>query len=272
MYKKTMTDNGVNVNVFLLPFVKASQVRHFYPEAEIETYEDAVRTIIKNADINEDETNILVAHQFVAGKGGKVELSGSESAAVHNVGTVEQIGTGCFDCFDYVALGHIHAPQQLGRETLRYSGSPLKYSLSEINNLKSMPFVSIDEGVVSVEIIPLKPMRDLRHIKGKMEQLLDKKNISAPEDFIYVTLTNEDVINDAMGIFQQVYPYTVRIDYDNSHTRELEHVDITQIGENKSFDELISDFYRMVYKRDISDEEMTIMMDVAREAGVVDEA
>lgn len=272
LYKKELKDKKETVNIYLLPFVKASQVKHFYPDIEIESYEDAVCAIIENADINTKETNILVAHQFVAGKGGKTILSGSESVAVQNVGLVEQIGTACFDCFDYVALGHIHAPQQLGRETLRYSGSPLKYSLSEINNDKSMPLVSIEGGKVSVELIPLKPMRDMRHIKGKMEQLLDKKNIKAPDDFIYVTLTDEDVINDAMGIFQQVYPNTVRIDYDNAHTRELEHIDITQIGENKSFDELISDFYRMVYKCDITDEELAIMMDVAREAGVVDEA
>ena len=272
LYKKELKDKKEVVNIYLLPFVKASQVKHFYPDAEIETYEDAVRTIIENSDINKKETNILVAHQFVAGKGGKTILSGSESVAVQNVGLVEQIGTSCFDCFDYVALGHIHAPQQLGRETLRYSGSPLKYSLSEINNDKSVPLVTTEGGKASVELIPLKPMRDMRHIKGKMEQLLDKKNIKAPEDFIYVTLTDEDVINDAMGIFQQVYPNTVRIDYDNAHTRELEHVDITQIGENKTFDELISDFYRMVYKCDITDEELAIMMDVAREAGVVDEA
>lgn len=272
LYKKELKDKKEVVNIYLLPFVKASQVKHFYPDAEIETYEDAVRTIVENTDINKKEINILVAHQFVAGKGGKTILSGSESVAVQNVGLVEQIGTSCFDCFDYVALGHIHAPQQLGRETLRYSGSPLKYSLSEINNDKSVPLVSIEGGKASVELIPLKPMRDMRHIKGKMEQLLDKKNTKAPEDFIYVTLTDEDVINDAMGIFQQVYPNTVRIDYDNAHTRELEHVDITRIGENKTFDELISDFYRMVYKCDITDEELAIMMDVAREAGVVDEA
>jgi exonuclease SbcD len=272
LFKKEVKDEKEKVNVYLLPFVKASQVKHYYPESEIETYEDAVRTIIENAGINEKETNILVAHQFVTGRGGKVELSGSESAAVQNVGTVEQIGTSCFDCFDYVALGHIHAPQQIERETIRYSGSPLKYSLSETNNTKTMPLITIEDGKVSVEVIPLKPLRDVRHIKGKMEQLLDKQNISAPEDFIYVTLTDEYVINDAMGIFQQVYPNTVHIDYDNSHTRELEHVDITQIGENKSFEELISDFYRMVYKCDITDEELAIMKDVAREAGVGDEA
>lgn len=271
LYKKVLGDEEEKVNIYLLPFVKASQVKYFYPDAKIENYEDAVRTIVDNAEINEKETNILVAHQFVAGKGGAVELSGSEGAAVQNVGTVEQIGTSCFDCFDYVALGHIHAPQQLERDTLRYSGSPLKYSLSEINNNKSMPLISVENGKVSVELIPLKPMRDVRHIKGKIARLLDKENITAPEDYIYVTLTDEDFVNDAMSIFQQVYPNTVRIDYDNSHTRELEHVDIANISENKSFDELISEFYKMVYQCDITEEEMRIMMDVAREAGVTDE-
>ena len=272
LFKKELKDKDKTINIYLLPFVKASQVRHFYPDAEIETYEDAVRTIIDNADINEAETNILAAHQFVAGKGKETIFSGSESAGVLNVGLVEQIGASCFERFDYVALGHIHAPQQLGRETLRYCGSPLKYSLSEINNDKSMPLISIEDGNVSVELIPLEPKRDMRHIKGMMEQLLDKENIRSPEDFVYVTLTDEDVISDAMGIFQQVYPNTVRIDYDNDHTRELERVDITRIGENKSFDELISEFYQMVYKCDISDEELSIMMDAAREAGVLDEA
>lgn len=272
LFKKELKDKDKTINIYLLPFVKASQVRHFYPDAEIETYEDAVRTIIDNADINEAETNILAAHQFVAGKGKETIFSGSESAGVLNVGLVEQIGASCFERFDYVALGHIHAPQQLGRETLRYCGSPLKYSLSEINNDKSMPLISIEDGNVSVELIPLEPKRDMRHIKGRMEQLLDKENIRSPEDFVYVTLTDEDVISDAMGIFQQVYPNTVRIDYDNDHTRELERVDITRIGENKSFDELISEFYRMVYKCDISDEELSIMMDAAREAGVLNEA
>ena len=274
LYRKELKDQKnpeERVNIFLLPFVKASQVKHFYPDATIETYEDAVRTIIANTEIHEEETNILVAHQFVSGKGSAPVLSGSESAAVQNVGLIEQIGTSCFDCFDYVALGHIHAPQQLDRETLRYSGSPLKYSLSESNDNKSMPLVTVEGGKVSVELIPLAPIRDVRHIRGRMAQLLDKENITAPEDYIYVTLTDEDIVNDAMGIFQQVYPNTVRIEYDNSHTRELTQVDITQISENKSFDELISDFYRMVDQCDISEEEMAVMMDAAREAGIIDE-
>ncbi len=271
LYKKVLNDKDEKINVYLLPFVKASQVKHYYPYAKIENYEDAVRTIILNEDINQDETNILVAHQFVAGKGSDTLLSGSESFAVQSVGLVEQIGTSCFDCFDYVALGHIHAPQQLGRPTLRYSGSPLKYSLNEVNNDKSVPLISTESGNITVELIPLKPKRDLRHIKGKMKQLLDKENIKDPDDFIYVTLTDEDFINDAIGIFRQVYPNVVRIDYDNAHTKEIEDIDITQIGKNRTFDELISDFYRMIYNCDITPEELAIMKDVAKEAGVVNE-
>ena len=273
LYKQTVTDEQGEVDVYLLPFVKASQVRRFYPDAEINSYEDAVRLILENADIDKKRRNVLVAHQFVCGKNATPVCAGSEGPSVQNVGTVEQIGYACFDAFDYVALGHIHSPQSVGREEIRYSGSPLKYSLSEVNNDKSVPIVTIGEkGKVDIELIPLKPMRDLRHIKGKMEILLDKKNIKAPEDFIYVTLTDEDIISDAMGIFQQVYPNTVKIDYDNSHTKEIEQVDISKIVENKSFDELIEDFYKLMYGCAMSEEEKAVMKEAAEKAGVVDEA
>ena len=155
---------------------------------------------------------------------------------------------------------------------MRYSGSPLKYSLSEVNNDKSVPMITLgDKGDVKIELLKLRPLRDMRHLKGLIEKLLDKSNISGPEDFIYATLTNEDIINDAMGIMQQVYPNTVRIDYDNSRTRELERIDITAITQHKSFDELISDFYRKMYSCEISEEELQVMMETAKEAGVIDE-
>lgn len=261
------------VNVFLLPFVKASQVKHFYPDAEIETYDDAVRTVIDNAEIDTSACNVLVAHQFVAGKGEDPALSGSESVATQSVGLVEKIGYDCFDKFDYVALGHIHSPQRVGRDEVRYSGSPLKYSLSEVNNEKTVPIITIEgKEKVKIELVPLKPMRDLRHIRGELKELLDERNVKSPKDFIYATLTDEEVINEAMGIFQQVYPNTVKIDYDNSHTREIEQVDISRIAENKTFSELIGDFYSLMYGCEITDEEMEIMRMAAKEAGVVDEA
>ena len=175
--------------------------------------------------------------------------------------------------FDYVALGHIHGPQKIGRDYIRYSGSPLKYSLTEANNDKSVPIVTMEEkGKMDISLVPLVPKRDVRHLKGTLEQLLDPKMIIAPEDYIYVTLTNEDIVNDAMGIFQQYYPNTVKIDYDNSHTKELEQIDITNTVNNKSFTELISDFYSLMYGCEITEEEMILMKEVAREAGVEVEA
>lgn len=269
--RHVISDGETEVNIYLLPFVKASQVKHYFPESDIESYEDAVRVVLENADIDEKKKNILVAHQFVAGKGEDPELGGSEGAGTQSVGLVEKIGYKVFDMFDYVALGHIHSPQRVGWEEVRYSGSPLKYSLSEVNNDKSVPLITVDNKGVAIDLIPLKPMRDMRHIVGKMEDLLNDSNVKAPEDFIYATLTDEDIINDAMGIFQQIYPNTVKIDYDNSHTREIEQVDISKIAQNKSFSELIGDFYKLMYNCEISDEEMEVMRMAAREAGVIDE-
>ena len=270
--KKTLTDEYGKVNIYLLPFVKASQVRHFWQEEKIESYDQAVRIVVENTDINRKERNILVAHQFVAGKGAEPEFGGSENAAVQNVGTVEMVGTDCFADFDYVALGHIHSPQRVGRNTIRYSGSPLKYSLSEIDNPKSVPMITLGQkGNVDVELIPLQPLHDMRHLRGRMEQILDRKNISSPEDYIYVTLTDEYVIPDAMATIRQYYPNTMKIDYDNSHTRAVGKIDVSQVTQEKSFPEIISDFYQMMYDCEISEEEMKLMLEVAGEAGVVDE-
>lgn len=272
LHKQSFADKDTQIDVYMLPFVKASQVRHYFPDEDIENYEDAVRAIIRNTPIDKNNKNLLVAHQFVSGKGADPALAGSESVGTQSVGLVEKIGYDCFDDFDYVALGHIHSPQRVGRDAVRYSGSPLKYSLSEVKNEKSVPLITVSaEDSVKIELIPLKPMRDMRHIKGTMKELLDKKNVKAPEDFIYATLTEEDIVDDAMGVFQQIYPNTVRIDYDNSHTREMDQVDISKIAENRSFPELIGDFYRLMYGCEITEEEMDVMRTAAREAGVINE-
>ena len=273
LYKQTLKVDKVEADIYLLPFVKASQVRHFLTDAKIESYDDAVRAVLDKADIDGSRINILVAHQFVMGKSEDPELSGSESLGTQSVGTVEKIGYDCFDLFDYAALGHIHSPQQVGRKEVRYSGSPLKYSLSEVNNEKCVSLITVSgKGKLEIELVPVKPMRNMRHLKGKIKDLLDKERITAPEDFIYATLTDEEIVNDAMGIFQQVYPNTVKIDYDNSHTREIELADISRIAEKRSFAELISDFYRQMYGCEISEEEMDVMRTVARETGVLHEA
>lgn len=272
LYKREFEDQSGKVNVYLLPYVKGSQVKHFYPDEKIENYNDAVKAIIKRANINTDERNILVAHQFVGGKEKLPNLAGSEGVAVKNVGTVEIISSECFDDFDYVALGHIHSGQSVGREEVRYSGSPLKYSLSEIDDDKSVPIITLGQkGKVDIEFAELKPLRNLRHIKGKLNVVLDDNNISDEDDYIYMTLTDEDFVNDAIGIVRQYYKNTVKLNFENSYTQENGQIEIKDVAENKPFNEVISDFYHQVYGCDINEEELGIMLEIAREVGVVNE-
>ena len=265
-------DEFGTINIYMLPFIKASQVRHYYPDCSIETYEDAVRTVISKAEIDWSARNVLIAHQFVAGNSAP-QIAGSEGASVQNVGLVEQISSEVFKDFDYVALGHLHSSQCAGFDHVRYAGSVLKYSLNEAAGSKSVPLVDIGEkGSLDIELLPLSPLRDLRHITGRLDQLLKAENIVDPEDYMYVTLTDEEIINDVMGIVQQYYPNTIKIDYQNSHTKEIENFDICETVSDKSFEEIISDFYLKMYGVEISDEELDVMMSAAREAGVIDEA
>lgn len=273
LHHKTLTKGDEEVNVYMMPFIKASQVRHFYPDEKIENYDDAIRVAIDKSNIDFSKNNILIAHQFVGGNGEDVRIAGSEGPSVKAVGLVEMVGSKVFDGFNYVALGHIHSAQKIGREEVRYCGSPLKYAVDEADSEKFVPVVTVDkDGRTEIEQVKLVPMRDLRHIKGKMEQLLSEENITAPDDYIYATLTDEDIINDVMGIFQQYYPNTVKIDYDNSHSKEIADFDFSDIVENKSFNELIGDFYRKMYGCDMSEEEMAVMLEVAKEAKVINEA
>ncbi len=270
--KQVVSDGENEVHFYLLPFVKASQVRHFYPEETIENYEDAVRVILDHVDLDENVCNVLLAHQFVSGKGEDPLTGGSEGVATLSVGMVEKIGYDLFDKFDYVALGHIHRPQRVGRDEVRYAGSPLKYSLSEVDIEKSVPLITIDGKNVKIDLIPLVPMRNVRHIRGTLSELLKPENVRDPEDFIYATLTDEEIINDVMGIIQGTYKNTVKIDFDNSHTREVEQVDISKFAEGRKFEDLIGDFYQEIYGCEISEEEMAVMRMAGREAGVFHEA
>lgn len=271
------------VHIYQLPFVKASQVKRAFPDAKIETYEDAVREVLSHAEIDPAQRNILVAHQFVSGKGKDPTLGGSEGALTQHVGTVEKIGYDSFGAFCYVALGHIHSSQSVGREEVRYAGSPLKYSLSEAGSVKQIPggmcerdgakqvpIVTVDgEGQVTIELEKLVPMRDLVHIRGAFADIVKDENlIENTQDFVYVTLTDEDVIPDAMRIMRQYYPNTIKLDYDNSRTRELAHVDVVQATQSRSYEDLIADFYKQMYGVEISEEEMNMMKDVAKEVGI----
>ena len=271
LYCRTLNDEFGEIRIWLLPYVKASQVRHFYPDEKIESYEDAVRVILKKAGINPEERNIIISHQFVTGENCDPEIGGSEGLSVESVGLVEKISYRCFSDFDYAALGHIHSPQRAGREEVRYCGSPLKYSLSEVNSTKSVPIVTLAEkGQVKIELVPLKPQRDLRHLKGPRAKLFASGVVDQTDDFIYITFTDEDFLSDAMGIAQQYYPNTVKIDYENSQTRAAGQLDFGNMAEQKSFDELIAAFYREMYGTEMTEEEKTLLKEAAGEAGLVE--
>lgn len=271
--REVLTDEFGEIDLYLLPFVKASQVRHCHPEVEINNYDDAVRTAIAQAGVDPARRSVIVAHQFVAGRSRAPRLSGSESSATRSVGLVERVGADCFDAFDYAALGHIHSAQAVGREQVRYAGSPLKYSLSEANDDKFATVVTLGaKGDVRVELEPLHPLRDLRRLRGRMKQLLAPENVTGRDDFVFVTLTDEDAVDDAMSIFQQYYPNTVQIEYDNERTRALQAADAAPTGEPRDFDGIVSDFYRLIYGGEISEDERALMRALARRAGVIDEA
>lgn len=273
IFQHRCEDEFGSVNFFLLPFIKASQVRHFFPEAEIASYNEAVALALSQAVFDPAERNILLAHQFVAGHAADPELAGSEGVSALTVGNVEKVAVDCFAGFDYVALGHIHAPQPVGRQTVRYAGSPLKYSLSEINNAKSAPLITLGpKGQLDIELLPLRPRREVRQLKGQLQQLLQPENILAPDDYIYAILTDEVPINNAMDIFRQYYPNTLKIAYDNAHTRAAGQVAVGgNVTKDKSFAELLADFYQLMYGCEISAAEIQIMQQAAKEAGVLNE-
>lgn len=288
--KVTLSDEYGPVDFYLLPFVKASQVRHFYPDETIGSYDEAVRAVIRHADIDPSRRNVILAHQFVTprriearpheetsaaqkAREAGILLGGSENPAAVSVGLVEQIGADVFDPFDYAALGHIHRAQAVGRECVRYCGTPLKYHQDEAGDGKTMPVVTMEEkGSVQIRLEPLEGMRDMRVLRGPIRKLLAPENITSPEDFIFAALTDEEIIPDAMTIFRQYYPNTLQIRYDNAHTRSLENAEGGSTETRKmSFPELISVFYEEMYGCAITEEEMAIMKKAAKEAGIFDE-
>ncbi len=264
-----MEDEFGIVHFWLMPYVKASRVAHFFPEETISSYDTAFRTAISKCDLNEEERNVLLTHQFVTGKS-EPELSGSESSIL-NVGNIDKIGSDCFKSFDYVAMGHIHSGQAVGDESCRYAGAPLKYSLNdrELRGQKTAPVVTLGEkGDVQVELVPLKPLYEIRHIRGNLKDLIE--HAVDKEDYIYATLTDEETQHDAMSRLQEVYPRAVKLDYDNQSTRAIRDETIELEVEGKSFEELITDFYKLINGTEPSEKDWEALKTVAEEAGVTE--
>ena len=259
--KVTLNDDNGNLNVYMLPFVKPADVRKYYPDIQIDSYDDAVRCIINNTKIDKNQRNIIMVHQFVTAGGIDVERCESESLSL---GGIDNIDVSIFDDFDYVAMGHIHKGQRLIKDTVRYSGSPLKYSFSEVNHRKSVPIIELGaKGNISVELVDLVPLRDMKIMKGTMEELLSKEFVSKVniDDYISVVLTDEDYIMDAIGKLRSVYKNILRLEYDNKRTNgymlndSKDSVDVNVLSEI----ELFSKFYEMQNNIELSDEKRDIV-------------
>lgn len=248
--KYSLEDEYGTVNIFMLPFIKPSNVRRFYPEEEISSYTQAVAVALKNIDLDNSRRNIIMTHQFVTG----ARRSDSEEISV---GGSDNVDAAVFDDFDYVALGHIHGPQSMTKPTVRYCGTPLKYSFSEAGHKKSVTVITLAEkGNVQIDTIELVPLRDMRNIKGTYMEIADRNSYigTNTNDYVHITLTDEEDVPDAIGRLRSIYPNIMKLDYDNIRTRSAGEFIRPQQIENKSPAQLFADFYFMQNNRPMSDE------------------
>ena len=232
----TVSDEYGPVQIHLLPFLRPTSVRRFFPDQTISTYEEAVSAVIRHSDIDESQRNILLCHQLVTG----AETSDSEEEAI---GGLENISPSVFEAFDYVALGHIHKPQRAGRDHMRYAGSLLKYSLSEKDHQKSVCIVEIREkGALSIALHPIDTLRDVREVKGSMEELC-----SSPysEDYVRCVVTDELPPPDARVTLSTVFPNMIKFSIENSKTLSDVEVKASDSVENKSVTTLFSEFFML---------------------------
>ncbi len=256
----TLTDIHGPVDLYLLPFLKPAHVRRCFPDQEITSYTDAVKAAIDAMPLDTTRRNVLVTHQFVTG----AARCDSEDLSV---GGSDNVDAAVFAPFDYVALGHIHGPQQVGRETIRYCGTPLKYSFSEARHKKSLTVVELEEkGHVTVRTVPLHPLRDLVELRGTYEELTLRdfyESAGYRQDYVHITLTDEDDIPDAVGKLRIIYPYLMKLDYDNSRTRAglLPTDDLEDMPRHSPL-ELLETFYEAQNGQAMSDAQRSYARDL----------
>lgn len=246
----TLHDAFGPVHIWLLPFVKPAHVRRWFPDADIESYTDAMAEAVAHMDIDTAARNVLVTHQFVTGGA----RSGSEELSV---GGTDNVDSGVFAPFDYVALGHLHGAQQIGRPTIRYAGSPLKYSFSEASQHKSVTVVTLGEkGDVQVRTAALTPLRELREIRGSYDELTARsfyEHTTYRSDYLHLILTDEQDVFDAMSRLRTIYPYLMTLDYDNARTRAAGGMSVPAETERRTPLELFEALYTRQNHRPMSE-------------------
>ncbi|MBP3309757.1 MAG: exonuclease SbcCD subunit D [Ruminococcus sp.] len=244
-----LSDGFGEVEIYMLPFIRPISVRRFFESAEISSYTDAVNAAIDamNIDFDSPSRKILITHQFVTG----ASCCDSEDISV---GGSDNVDSSAFDGFDYVALGHLHGPQNIGDERLRYCGTPLKYSFSEVNHVKSVTVVEMAEkGSISVRTVPLVPLHDMRELKGEFDEIT---GLGRSDDYLHITLTDENEIPEAMGRLRLLYPNIMKLDYDNSRTRCISETELIADTRKKTPLEQFTDFYRQRNGSPMSEEQL----------------
>lgn len=262
LQKIELEDDYGKINVYLLPFIKPATVKNIYKEAEIKDYDDALEYVLSQEKIDETKRNVIVSHQFVTG------AMRSESEEV-SVGGLDDVSVENYEAFDYVALGHIHRAQQMGRESARYAGTLIKYSFSEEKHNKSMTIVDLKEkGNIEIKEIPVKPLHDLKTIKGKFSKITSEEFYKElkKEDYYRAVLTDEDDILNAIGKLKSIYPNLMSMEYDNTRTRSYSVVDNVETGETKSPLDYFEEFFEKQNGRKMSEKQRNYLLEILGEA------
>ncbi len=255
------TDQWGEADIVLLPFIKPAQVGKT-------TSMEAVQTVLEKywkTQTDEKKRRVLVTHYFVTDAGKEPELSDSETT-IH-IGGLDQVDVSAFAGFDYVALGHIHKPQQIGEKPVYYAGAPLQYSFGEVNQTKSVLWIELEEkGAVKVEKCPLKPLRKMRKVKGRLEEIVQQAayEINDKEDYIQAVITDREELIDPMGTLRSVYPnmmQIVREERKEAMTAQKEHMVIRKKEPLLLFEE----FYQLVREDEMTEEENRIMQQILRQ-------
>ena len=269
--KVSLEDDFGKVNFYLIPYVEPSIVRSIFKDTSIKDYDDAAKIILNKIKdtMNKDERNVIVAHGYVSYISDKEEdtLERCDSERPLSIGGSEIINSSYFEDFTYTALGHLHGSQKVGKENIRYAGSLLKYSFSEVKQKKGVTIVNIDgDGVVTTEFKEFVPKRDFRIIKGNLENLLDKEVYKETnvEDYIKVILTDDGEVLEPMRKLRAVYPNVMELVRENP----LKENKISQ--EKRNFKEkdkvkLFENFYKDIKGKECSEEAIEIMKNIIEE-------
>lgn len=236
--KVILEDEHGPVNFYLVPFADYAVVREAHQE-EIKSLDEAMKWTLEKIAMNKAERNVLITHAFVVGSDEEPQECDSEKKLV--VGGKESVSASHFVDFDYVALGHLHRTQQVGSDKIRYSGSLLKYSFSEENYEKSVTMIDLNEsGAITCELLPLKPRRDMRTMRGELNELL---NQPPSDDYLRVILTDRGELLEPMAKLRKVYPNIMILELDQKFS-DFKGSKLDKVArEQKSPEQLFHDFY-----------------------------